>query len=122
MKKYNQRAAGCSEAGKSERTIVRDVRVTNLNAICGIDQQALFRLMELVNPQRHAELFYACYNALLGFSLQVQAELVEALNLYFIGEAHTITGIQHIDAVLGNLYREIDSFLLNTKKTNEHGK
>lgn len=120
--KKQKRAAGCSEASKRQRTIVRDVRVTNLNAICGIDQQALFRLMAVVNPHRHAELFYACYNALLGFSLQVQAELVEALNLYFIGEAHTITGIQHIDAVLGNLYREIDSFLLNTKKTNEHGK
>jgi len=113
--KKGKRAAATPKGSKRERTIVREVRVKNLNALCGIDQEALFKLMALVDPLRHAELFGVFYNALLGFDFQVQAEMAEALVLYYIGEAHTITGIGHVDAMLVNLYRIIDSILLKYK-------
>jgi len=114
--KKGKRAAATPKGSKRERTIVREVRVKNLNALCGIDQEALFKLMALVDPLRHAELFGVFYNALLGFDFQVQAEMAEALVLYYIGEAHTVTGIQHVDTVLESLYSQIDSVWFNIKK------
>ena len=98
---------------KRVKGISREVRVTNLQKEFGIDQQVLCTLMVIASPHRHHDLFYKVYNALLGFDVHVQSQMKEDIAQYYTGEAYTITGLQHVDAVLVNLYREIDRVLLN---------
>ena len=101
---------------KQVKRISREVRVKNLQAQFGIDQEALCTLLIMANTHKNAQLFYKVCECLRGFDDQMQNEMVEALALYYNGSAHTITCIEHVDLLLLNLYKEIDRLLLNTKK------
>ena len=100
-----------SRGSKRVRGISREVRVLDLQAPYGISNNALSTLMVLVNPHKYAHLFYKVCNCLRGFDPRMQGEIVEALALYYTGEAFTITCIEHIDELLVNLYRECDRLL-----------
>ena len=93
---------------KRAKGISREVRVLNLQAACGISENALCTLMVMANPHKHAHLFYKVCNSLRGFAPRMQREIVEALAMYYTGEAYTITCIKHIDELLVNLYQQID--------------
>lgn len=101
---------------KRVKGISREVRVLNLQAANGISENALSTLMVMANPHKHAHLFYKVCNNLRGFDPRMQGEIVEALAMYYTGEAYTITCIKHVDDLLVNLYREIDHVLLTPKK------
>lgn len=99
---------------KRVKGISREVRVVNLKRV--IDMDALATLMVIVNPHKHATLFYKVCEALEGFDATAQRYMVEALLLYASGEAYTITCIEHVDQLLINLYGVFDRLLLNIKK------
>lgn len=93
---------------KRVKGISREVRVLNLQAAYGICEDAMSTLMVMANPHKHAHLFYKVCNSLRGFDPHMQGVIVEALALYYTGEAYTITLVEHVDELLVNLYREID--------------
>lgn len=101
---------------KRVKRISREVRVKNLKTSCDVDIEALSTLMVMANPHKNAHLFYKVCNSLVGFDAHLQNEIVEALALYYTGEAFTITCIEHVDQLLVNLYRVFDRELLNVKK------
>ena len=78
----------------------------------GIDQDALCVLMVLASPNGYPRLFYKVLNCLRGFDRRMQIEIVENLALYHSGDAYVLTGIEHIDTMLADLYRLIDDELL----------
>ena len=88
--------------------ISREVRVLDLQGACGISKDAIGTLMVMANPHKHANLFYKVCNCLRGFDLHMQGLIVEAVALYYTGEAFTITSFEHVDELLINLYRECD--------------
>lgn len=92
---------------KRVKGISREVRVLDLQAACGINKDAISTLMVMANPHKNAHLFYKVCNSLRGFDPHMQNVIVEALSLYCIGEAFTITCIEHVDELLVNLYMEI---------------
>ena len=94
--------------GKRVKGISREVRVLDLQAAYGISKDVIGTLMVLANPHKHARLFYKVCNRLRGFDPSMQGEIVEALILYYTGEAFTITSIELVDKLLINLYRECD--------------
>ena len=94
----------------------REVRVLDLQAAYGISENALSTLMVMANPHKNAHLFYMVCNSLRGLDPRLQGEVVDALGLFYAGEAYTITCIEQIDELLVNLYKEIDRLLLNIKK------
>lgn len=94
--------------GKGVKGISREVRVLDLQGDYGISEDAVCTLMVIVNPYEHACLFYKVCNCLRGFDPHLQGLIVEALALYYAGEAHTITCIEHVDELLVNMYREFD--------------
>ena len=98
---------------KRVKGISREVRVINLQQACGVEQGAWSTLLVIASPHKHQDLFYTIFNSLLGFDAHVQNVMVEALALYFAGEFYTITGLEHVDNVLVNLYREIDEKVFN---------
>ena len=113
MKKfYNAAPLG----SKRVKGISREVRVINLQKDCCIVKGAMETLVIMANPHKFQDLFYKSCNSLLGFDPHVQNVMVEALALYYNGEAFTLTGLQQVDAVLLKLYQEIDRELLNLKK------
>ena len=93
---------------KRVKGISREVRVLDLQAAYGISNDALSTLMVMANPHKHAHLFYMVCNCLRGFDPRMQGEIVEALAMYYTGEAFTITSIEHVNELLINLYRECD--------------
>ena len=101
---------------KRVKGISREVRVLDLQAAYGISENALSTLMVMANPHKNAHLFYKVCNSLRGFEPRLQGEIVEALAMYYTGEAFTITSIEHVNELLVNLYREFDRLLLNIKK------
>ena len=101
---------------KRVRWISKKVQVINLQKDFSVDQGAMDTLMVMANPYKLQDLFYKACNSLLGFDTHVQNVIVEALALYYNGEAFTLTGFQHVDAVLVRLYQDIDRELLNIKK------
>lgn len=101
---------------KRVKGISREVRVLDLQAAYGINKDALSTLMVMASPHKNAHLFYKVCNSLRGFDPHMQNEIVEALGLFYAGEAYTITCIEHIDELLVNLYGVIDRLLLNIKK------
>jgi hypothetical protein len=101
---------------KKVKELSREVRVLDLQAAYGISEKALNTLMVMANPYKNEHLFYRVCNYLRGFAPQLQGEIVDALVLFYAGEAYTITCIEHVDELLVNLYRECDRLLLNIKK------
>ena len=101
---------------KRVKGISREVRVLDLQAAYGISNDALSTLMVMANPHKHAHLFYMVCNCLRGFDPRMQGEIVEALAMFYTGEAFTITCIEHVDELLVNLYGVFDRLLLNNKK------
>ena len=112
MKKKVSRTAA-NLGSKREKGISREVRVVNLRRVINMD--ALATLMVIANPLKHATLFYKVCEALEVFDATIQRYMVEALLLYASGEAYTITGIEHVDLLLVNLYHVFDRELLNIK-------
>lgn len=104
----------------SERVkgISREVRVLDLQAAYGISENALSTLMVMANPHKHAHLFYKVCNSLRGFDPRMQGEIVDALALYYTGEAFTITSIEHVNNLLIGLYKQIEELLL--EKESQH--
>ena len=45
----------------------------------------------------------------------MQNVIVEALAMYYNGEAYTITSIEHVNELLVNLYRVFDRMVLDIK-------
>ena len=80
----------------------------NLQAANSISENALSTLMVMANPHKNARLFYEVCSSLRGLDPRLQGEIVEALAMYYTGEAYTITCIKHIDELLVNLYQQID--------------
>ena len=93
---------------KRKKGISREVRVLDLQAAYGISEDALTTLLVMANPHKNAHLFYEVCNSLRGFEPRLQGEIVEALAMYYTGEAFTITSIEHINELLVNLYHQID--------------
>ncbi len=98
---------------KRVKRISREVRVLDLQAAYGISENALSTLMVMANPHKHANLFYKVCNCLRGFDAHLQGVIVEALALYYTGEAYTITSIEHVNELLINLYRECDQISMS---------
>ena len=92
---------------KRVKGISREVRVLDLQAAYGISNDALSTLMVMANPHKHAHLFYMVCNCLRGFDPHMQNVIVEALAMYYTGEAYTITSIEHVNELLVNLYKGI---------------
>ena len=93
---------------KRVKGISREVRVLDLHSAYGISNDALSTLMVMANPHKNAHLFYKVCNSLRGFDSHMQNVIVEALAMYYTGEAYTITSIEHVNELLINLYRECD--------------
>ena len=93
---------------KRVKGISREVRVLDLHSAYGISKDALSTLMVMVNPHKNAHMFYEVCNSLRGFDPHMQNVIVEALAMYYTGEAYTITSIKHVNELLINLYRECD--------------
>lgn len=93
---------------KRVKGISREVRVLDLHSAYGISNDAISTLMVMANPHKNAHLFYKVCNSLRGFDSHMQNVIVEALAMYYIGEAYTITSIEHINELLVNLYKGID--------------
>ena len=93
---------------KRMKGISREVRVLDLHSAYGISNDALSTLMVMANPHKNAHLFYKVCNSLRGFDSHMQNVIVEALAMYYTGEAYTITSIEHVNELLINLYRECD--------------
>lgn len=91
--------------------ISREVRVLDLQGAYGISKDAIDTLMVMANPHKYSHLFYKVCNCLRGFDSHLQGVIVEALALYYTGEAFTITCIEHVDELLISLYREINELL-----------
>ena len=98
---------------KRVKRISREIRVLDLQATYGISNDALSTLMVMANPHKNAHLFYKVCNSLRGFDPHMQNVIVEALAMYYTGEAFTITSIEHINELLVNLYKGFDRLLLN---------
>lgn len=90
---------------KQVKGISREVRVLDLQAAYGISEDALNTLMVMANPHKNAHLFYKVCNSLRGFDFRLQGEIVEALAMYYTGEAFTITSLEHVNELLVNLYK-----------------
>ena len=105
MKKKVFRAT--HRGSKRVKGISREVRVLDLQAAYGISENALSTLMVMANPHKNAHLFYKVCNSLRGFDPRLQGEIVEALAMYYTGEAFTITSIEHVNELLVNLYHQI---------------
>ena len=95
--------------------ISREVRVLDLQRAYGISKDAIGTLMVMANPHKNANLFYKVCNCLRGFDAHLQGVIVEALALYYSGEAHTITSIEHVNKLLISLYCEINELLVEQK-------
>lgn len=89
---------------KRVKGISREVRVLDLHSAYGISNDALSTLMVMANPHKNAHLFYKVCNSLRGFDSHMQNVIVEALAMYYTGEAYTITSIEHVNELLVNLY------------------
>lgn len=89
---------------KRMKGISREVRVLDLHSAYGISNDALSTLMVMANPHKNAHLFYKVCNSLRGFDSHMQNVIVEALAMYYTGEAYTITSIEHVNELLVNLY------------------
>ena len=100
---------------KTVKGISREVRVLDLHSAYGINKDALSTLMVMVNPHKNAHLFYEVCNSLRGFDPHMQNVIVEALAMYYTGEAYVLTCIEHVDQLLVNLYRVFDRELSNIK-------
>ena len=98
---------------KRVKRISREIRVLDLQATYGISNDALSTLMVMANPHKNAHIFYKVCNSLRGFDPHMQNVIVEALAMYYTGEAFTITSIEHINELLVNLYKGFDRLLLN---------
>ncbi len=103
-----KRFKSARRGSKRMQGISREVRVLDLQAAYGISENALTTLLVMANPHKNAHLFYKVCNYLRGFDPHLQGEFVDALGLYYAGEAHIITCIEHVDELLVNLYKEID--------------
>ena len=101
---------------KRVKGISREVRVLDLHSAYGISNDAISTLMVMANTHKNAHLFYEVCNSLRGFDPHMQNVIVEALALFYTGEAFTITCIEHVDDLLVNLYGVFDRLLLNIKK------
>ena len=100
---------------KRVKGISREVRVIDLQTEFGIDSEALNTVMVLVSPHSHPYLFYKVCDCLRGYDAHMQNQIVEALAMYYTGEAYVLTCIEHVDQLLVNLYRIFDRELLNIK-------
>jgi hypothetical protein len=107
MKKKVLRTAA-RRGGKRVKGISREVRVLDLHSAYGINKDALSTLMVMANLHKNAHLFYEVCNSLRGFDPHMQNVIVEALAMYYTGEAYTITSIEHVNELLVNLYKEIE--------------
>lgn len=114
MKKGISRTAHLSS--KRVKGISREVRVIDLQTEFGIDPIALNTVMVLASPHKHPYLFYKVCDCLRGFDAHMQNQIVEALAMYYTGEAYVLTCIEHVDLLLVNLYHVFDGMLLDIKK------
>ena len=114
MKKKVLRSAA-HRGSKRVKGISREVRVLDLHSAYGISKDAISTLMVMANPHKNAHLFYEVCNSLRGFDPHMQNVIVEALAMYYTGEAYVLTCIEHVDQLLVNLYRVFDPELLNIK-------
>lgn len=108
-----QKIKTARHGSKRVKGISREVRVLDLQAAYGISEDALSTLMVMANPHKNAHQFYMVCNSLRGFDPHMQNVIVEALAMYFTGEAYTITSIEHINELLVNLYRECDQISMS---------
>jgi hypothetical protein len=104
-----------SRGSKRVKGISREVRVIDLQTEFGIDSEALNTVMVLVSPHSHPYLFYKVCDCLRGFDAHMQNQIVEALAMYYSGEAYVLTCIEHVDELLVNLYHVFDLKLMNIK-------
>ena len=108
-----QKIKSARRGSKRVKGISREVRVLDLHSAYGISENAISTLMVMANPHKHANLFYKVCNCLRGFDAHLQGVIVEALALYYTGEAYTITSIEHVNELLINLYRECDQISMS---------
>lgn len=116
MKKKTLRTATL-HGSKRVKRISREVRVIDLQTEFGVDPIALNSVMVLTNPHKHPYLFYKVCDCLRGFEPHMQNQIVEALAMYYTGEAYMLTCIEHVDQLLVNLYHVFDRMLLDIKKS-----
>lgn len=97
--------------GRNSRqgTFVRRLRIINLHANCDLDKDAMEMLKKFSAPE--SRLYNQVFNSFIGFDAKAQTYLVEAVALYYLGEASTYTGIPHVDALLDSLYKAVDKTL-----------
>jgi hypothetical protein len=114
MKKKVLRTAA-RRGSKRVKGISREVRVLDLHSAYGINKDALSTLMVMANPHKNAHLFYEVCDCLRGFDAHMQNQIVEALAMYYSGEAYVLTCIEHVDELLVNLYHVFDLKLMNIK-------
>lgn len=103
------KAARNGRSNRRSRTFVRRLRFLSLQAICSLDKEAVNLLKVVTNPG--SCLYNQVCNSLIGFDARVQRYLMEAVALYYAGEAVTYSGIRHVDAVLDRVYKRIDKIL-----------
>ncbi len=111
---FNHKKSGASRKRSLKRVrkgLARRVQVMNLHCVCTVDTEAQRVLNIAVNPQCHSELNRKISNYLLGFDAQTQGIIVEAIALYWSGEAVTMTCLPAVDLTLLRFYREIDTLL-----------
>ena len=107
--KQIKKAARHGQSNRRKGTVVRRLRVINLYTICGLDKDAMDLLKVMTNPD--SCIYNQVCNSSIGFDAKVQQYLMEAVALYYAGEATTYTAIPHVDAMLEKLYKEIDAAL-----------
>ena len=98
------------QSNRRKGTVIRQLRVINLQSLCGVNRGVLDVLL-IVTRGRRTRLFYKVYNALLGFDATAQGYLIEAVALYHSGESVTYTDFPHVNAVLRRLYKAVDAAL-----------
>lgn len=101
---------------KRAKGISREVRVIDLQTEFGIDPIALNSVMVLASPHRHPYLFYKVCDCLRGYDAHMQNQIVEALAMYYTGEAYVLTCIEHVDRLLVNLYHIFDRYVSDVSR------
>ncbi len=71
-------------------------------------------LLKIVNIPGSC-LYNQVYGSFIGFDAKVQSYLMEAVALYYAGEATTYTGLPHVDAILRRLYKTVDKIMATDK-------
>ncbi len=109
MTSINKGTAVLRNSKRRKSTVVRRLRVLNLHDICSLDKDAMDLLKIVTNPG--SGLYIQVCNSFIGFDAKVQRYLMEAVALYYAGEAITYTEFPRVNAVLKRLYKIVDKIL-----------